>query len=647
MIIQRSEHNPILKPTNAHSWEAEAVFNGCPVKKGKEIFLLYRALSLPHYHTAASATLMVSDIGIAASYDGVNFYDRKRFITPTLPWEKFGCEDPRVTKIGGKYYIFYTALSVYPPHAEGIRVGLAISRDLKIIQEKHLVTPFNAKAMALFPEKIDGKIWAVLTVHTDRPPAKICLVSFEKESDIWSERFWQKWYLQFEKHALPLARKEADHIEVGAPALKTKAGWLLLYSYIRNYFSGARQFGVEAVLLNAKNPAKILGRTDVPILVPEEYYERVGLVPNVVFPSGALLEKNWVNLYYGAADATVCLARIELSSLLGQMLEKEKRSVRLARAKENPIATYNKENSWESKAVFNPAALLLESKVHLVYRAMSEDNTSVFGYALSSDGIHIEYRSANPIYVPREPFEQKLEPGGNSGCEDPRLTLLGDKIYMCYTAFDGKNPPRVALSWILARDFLKKQWNWAKPALISPPDISDKDALIFPEKINGKYMIIHRVADNIDFAFSSTLDFNGETWLEENRWIAPRKGWWDSKKVGAAAPPIKTKNGWVMLYHGVSDDSIYRVGAVLLDIKDPTLVIGRTDSPIFEPETPYEKEGLVKNVVFPCGNVMLRKRLLMYYGGADSIIGVASVDMEELLRVLKLCKCGLIKTTGA
>jgi len=638
MIIKRSDKNPILKPSSEHSWEAEAVFNCCPVQKGKEVYLLYRALSLPHYHTSAHTTMMISDIGIAQSKDGINFYNRKRFFVPEHPWEKFGCEDPRITKLGNKYYIFYTALSEYPFRAEGIKVGLAISKDLKTVQEKHLITPFNAKGMVLFPEKIGGKMWVTLTLHTDKPPAKICLASFEKESDLWSENYWQKWYRSFEKYSLPLQRRPEDHIEVGAPPLKTKYGWLIIYSYIRNYFSPQRSFTVEAALLDLDNPLKIIARTEAPILTPEEYYEKIGLVPNVVFPSGALLKNDWISLYYGAADTTCSLAFIELSSLLGQMLEKDKRTIKLDRAKENPIITIDKKHSWESKAVFNPAALCLEGKAHILYRAMSDDNTSVFGYAASRDGVHIDYRSPNPVYVPREPFEQKLESQGNSGCEDPRLTQIGNKIYMCYTAFDGKNPPRVALTLINSQDFLSRRWRWAKPVLISPPDISDKDAFIFPEKVNGKYMIIHRAADNIDFAFSSTLDFKGEAWLEEYRWISPRKWWWDSKKVGVAAPPIKTKDGWVMLYHGVSEDNIYRVGAMLLDLKNPIKVIGRTDNPIFEPETAYEKEGQIPNVVFPCGNVLIGEKLFVYYGGADQVVGVATVEMSKLLKILKLCK---------
>lgn len=639
MIIERSEKNPILKPNKDQSWEAEAVFNGCPVEKGNRIFLLYRALSLPHYHTTAKTKLMISDIGIAESKEGLKFYNRKRFIIPEYEWEKFGCEDPRVTKLSNKYYIFYTALSAWPPRAENIKVGVAISKDLEKIEEKHLVTPFNAKAMTLFPEKIGGKIWAVLTVNTDRPPAKICLASFDKEEELWSEKYWQKWYGNFEKYSLPIQRRPQDHIEVGAPPLETRQGWLLFYSYIRNYFSGQRLFSVESVLLDLNDPSKVVARTEYPIFTPEEYYERIGFVPNVVFPSGAVIKNGWVHLYYGAADTTCCLARIELYSLLGEMLEKEQRTIKLVRAKENPIIIPDKTHTWEAKATFNPAAIYLEGKVRILYRAMSEDNTSVLGYAESRDGTAIDYHALEPAYVPRKVFEQKLQPNGNSGCEDPRLTKIGGKIYMLYTAFDGRNPPRVAFTWIRVENFLKQKWDWSKPITLSPHDFDDKDAVLFPEKFSGNYITIHRIGDDIDLAFVPDLDFKSAKELEEYRWITPRHGWWDSKKVGAAAPPIKTKEGWVLLYHGVSDEGIYRVGAALLDLKNPTKIIGRTDYPIFEPETDYEKKGEVSNVVFPCGAVVIGKTLFVYYGGADRVVGVATAELEKLLEVLKACRC--------
>lgn len=638
MIIKRSGENPILKPLSAHSWEAQAVFNGCPVQRGAKTYLVYRALSQAHFHSLTRTTMMISDIGIAQSKDGIHFEKRRRFITPEESWEKFGCEDPRVTKVDGTYYIFYTALSQYPFRAEGIKVGVAISKNLETITEKHLVTPFNAKGMALFPERIGGKLWALLTVNTDKPPAKICLASFDTEEDMWSQERWQKWYVNFEKSALPLVRDPQDQVEVGAPPIKTKYGWLVLYSYIRGYFSSQKLFAIEAVLLDLNNPSKIIARTNVPILTPEEYYEKIGVVPNVVFPSGALVKGDWIHLYYGAADTTCCMALVGLSSLVRQMTAKKTDAVRLERVKENPIIVPDRRHPWESRATFNPAALYINDRVHILYRAMSDDNTSVFGYASSHDGVRIDARLPEPAYVPRGSYEQKTQPGGNSGCEDPRLTRIGGTIYACYTAYNGKDQPRIALTSISVKDFVSRRWKWASPVLLSPPDISDKDAFVFPGKIGGKFMIVHRVGNAIDFAFNQTLNFKDDAWLEEYRWIGPRRGWWDDGKVGSSAPPIKTKDGWVMLYHSVSSQGVYRVGAVLLDLKNPTVILGRTDEPIFEPDMPYEKNGQVANVVFPCGNVVIGGKLFVYYGGGDQVVGVATIEMKRLVRYLKSCK---------
>ncbi|MFC1655388.1 hypothetical protein ACFL3C_00800 [Patescibacteria group bacterium] len=637
MLAERSESNPILKPDITHSWEAEAVFNGCPIKKDGKTYFVYRATSLPHFHKLANSLLKVSNIGIAESDDGVNFENRKCFISPEHSWEKFGCEDPRITKLGAKYFIFYTALSTYPFNAEGIKVGVAISKDLKTIEKKHLVTPFNAKGMALFPEKINGKIWSILTVNTDSPPSKICLASFNNEEEIWSKSYWDEWYENFENHSLPFVRSPQDLVEVGAPPIKTAKGWLIIYSYIKNYFSNNPLFGIEAVLLDLKDPLTIIGKTTEPFLTPEEYYEKIGIVPNIVFPTGALLEKNNINLYYGAADTTCCLAVINKKALLNKLLKKGI-SGKLIRSKNNPIIVPDETHPWESKATFNPAALCIDGKVHLIYRALSGDNTSALGYATSSDGYNIDYRSENPVFIPMEPFELKKSPGNNSGCEDPRLTLIGDTIYMLYTAFDGVNLPRVAFTSISVKNFIDQKWNWEKPVLITPPYLDDKDACLFPEKFNGKHIIIHRYGDDMDLAFPSDLNFDGKTWIEEYRWLSPRAGMWDSKKVGVSAPPIKTKKGWILFYHGVSDDSCYRLGAVLLDLKDPVKIIARSDDPILEPEMYYEKEGIVKNVVFPCGAVLKDDKIFVYYGGADKVTGVATIKLEKLLKHLKACK---------
>ena len=630
--IQRSEENPVLIGKQHLSWEAEGAYNGCPVKHGAGIHLLYRAQSSPILHEGFFMEL--STIGHAYSRDGLNFKNHRQLIVPEHDWEKFGCEDPRVIKMGNKYFIFYTALSDYPFSAEGIKVGVAITKDFKKIEAKHLVTPFNAKAMAIFPEKINGQIVGILTANTDLPPSKIGLAFFDKEEQLWSKAFWNKWYENLESHVLRLGRNPEDHIEMGAPPIKTKKGWLIIYSYVRDYFNDRRTFGIEAVLLDLKNPRKILGRTDWPILAPEEYYEIYGKVPRVVFPSGVLLKKNQLHIYYGATDTTCAVAICSLDSLLDEMLTKPHERPTFKRFQHNPIISAIPEHDWENKTVFNPGTIKLKGKIHLLYRALNRDDVSTLGYASTKDGYRLDERLKKPVYVPRESFEIK-QGGGYSGCEDARLTKLGSRIYMCYTAVNGANCPRVAFTSIKAEDFANKKWNWTKPVLISPPDSQDKDACLFPEKINGKFVFLHRLQKTIDISFFNDLKFKKGEFLTERPIIGPRPGMWDDNKVGINTIPLKTKAGWLLLYHGVSlRDNVYRLGAFLLDLEDPAKVLAVSRYPIFEPKERYEKEGLVPNVVFPCGMETLDSKIFMYYGGADEVIGGATIRLKEILKAL-------------
>ena len=160
-VVKKSKQNPILVPDKNHYWEEFATFNLCPIKHKGKIYGLYRAISA---EDVLQNPKQVSIIGIAESKDGIHFKNRVPLITPQKDWEQYGCEDPRVTYFEGKFYIFYTALSQYPFNSNGIKVAVAVSGDLKTIKERYLVTPFNAKAMTLFPERINGKI---VKIHTE------------------------------------------------------------------------------------------------------------------------------------------------------------------------------------------------------------------------------------------------------------------------------------------------------------------------------------------------------------------------------------------------------------------------------------------------------------------------------------------------
>jgi predicted GH43/DUF377 family glycosyl hydrolase len=629
--MRRCSSNPILYPVREHSWEAYAVFNPSVIKKGRYYYMLYRAVSSSDLLKKQGSSY--SSIGIAKSRDGVHFYERRRFIIPEKDWEIFGCEDPRATYLEGRYYIFYTAISTLPPTAEGIRVGVAVSRDLKQVEEKYLVTSFNAKAMALFPERINKKLTAILTVHTDKPPAYIAIAQLSDDPSQWIYEM-NEWYREFMNYVLipDPRRSPLDHIEVGAPPIKLNDGWLLIYSYIQNYFSPRiedRIFGVEALLLDLDDPRKIIKKTSYPFMVPEEFYEKYGNVPNVVFPTSVIRGRDTIRLYYGAADTTCCLLTAKTNEII-KIMDGELNRV-FERYSGNPIIKPRPEHDWESVSTFNPAAIELEGKIYILYRALSSDKTSTIGLAVTEDGFNIVERLDEPIYVPREKFEMKLTPG-HSGCEDPRIVKIDDRLYMFYTAYDNVHPPKVAVTWITVEDFLNRNWRWATPKIISPPDIDDKNACVIPEKINGKYLFIHRAGGiSICYDYIESLESVNTSELLSITLLAPRQGMWDGKKIGLAAPPIKTSQGWLVFYHGLSHDNVYRVGAFLLDLENPEKVIGRTLHPLLEPVEYYEKEGYVKNVVFPCGAVVKNGIVYLYYGGADTYVCAARAPLREVL----------------
>lgn len=642
--LTRHSDNPIFIPNPNNPWEHDGAFNGCVVEKDGTYHMVYRALSGPQDH--AGVNMRVSTIGYANSTDGVRFTNERQLIAPTEDWEIYGCEDPRITYFDGKFYIFYTALSVYPFAAYGIKTAVAITKDFQTF-EKHPVSTFNAKAMALFPEKINGKMAALITINTDMPPAKICVALFDHEEDIWSPAYWEDWYENANEHTLHLLRNMTDQIELGSPPIKTKDGWIFLYSYIGNYMTDNKDFGFEVALLDANDPHKLLGRTDHSLLNPEMSYELEGDVPNVIFPSGALIKDNDFYAYYGAADTRVALATCDLNELLRELTIHMRAPTlniaspfHLTRFAGNPIISPVLELDWQAMAVYNPAAIYEGDRVHILYRAQGFDGTSTVGYASSKDGFHIDENLDYPIYVPRAPFEQKDTPTGNSGCEDPRITKIGDRFYIVYTAYDAKNPPRVAMSSIGVQEFLNKDWNWTMPKLISPAGIDDKDACLVQGKKEGTYLAFHRMNEAIWLHVTNNLDFSEENPMQGEILAQARADKWDNIKLGIAGPPVETEAGWLLLYHGVSthEDSpsgnMYKVGAMLLDYDNPMKILGRTDDPIFEPELEYEKVGLIPNVVFPCGNVIINDKLYVYYGGADKVVGVATMPVKNLLNLL-------------
>ncbi|KKU81068.1 MAG: hypothetical protein UY08_C0003G0019 [Candidatus Gottesmanbacteria bacterium GW2011_GWA1_47_8] len=633
MSVIRSDHNPLISPDSKKLWVGLAAFNPSVSKKDGVYHMLFRAMSTRQ--KVNSREMNLSTIGYASSHDGITYGNQRLFVGPDYEWEEFGCEDPRVTFIEDEFIIFYTGLANFPPTPADIKIGVVTTKDFSVINRKRLVTPFNSKAMGLFPTRIADRLTAILTVHTDLPPSKIAIASFYSKEDIWNPEYWRGWYRNLEEHTVPLQRMKHDQVEVGAPPLELPEGWLLIYSYIQDYtVEEKRQFRIEAVMLDKNNPQVVIGRLEEPLIIPQTEYELKGQVNNVVFPSGALVDEGQLKIYYGAADTYCCLASLPLAEVKAK-IRKHKQGIPKLRRLGAEILKPDGSHYWEAKAVFNPAAVFEQNKIHLIYRAMSPDNTSVFGYANSQDGYHIDERLDDPVYLPKIEAEMKRQPNANSGVEDPRLSRLGDHYYMTYTAYDGVNPPRIALTKIRVDDFLRHRWNWQTPVLISSPKMDNKNACLLPEKINGHYVMFHRLENSIHLDYLDSLDFDGSTFLTGQYEIPVRPESWDALKIGISTPPVKTEKGWILLYHGISRlHHEYRVGAMLLDLTDPTKVLARTPYALLEPEAEYEIHGQVANVVFPCGAVAVKGELFVYYGAADQVVAVASVNLNNLLAYL-------------
>jgi len=633
-VVRRHPENPLLAPKREQTWQSLASFNPSVLKTKKGVRMFYRALSSPPAVIAPFSP--ESTIGVAESEDGVHFHSERQILAPKEDWEAFGCEDPRVTVLDGTTYLAYTAIGGYPYGPSNIKAAIAVSNDGENFDERHLVTPFNAKAFALFPEKIGNDYAALLTAHTDftpeHPRPTIGIARAKSIEEFWNPEFWNTWHNTLSEHALDIPRRsDDDHIEVGAPPILTDKGWLLVYSYIQRYYDEPnRLFGFEAALLDKDDPKKVLGRT-YPFLLPEEFYERYGVIQNVAFPTSLMLDGDMLDIYYGAADTTCAKASVRLSDLLESM--DTTRPV-FTRSLQNPILLPLPENQFEEKLVFNPAAIDLEGSVHILYRAMDNLNTSTVGYARSKDGVTIDERLPVAIYGPRAEFELKNgKPDGNSGCEDPRASVIDGRVYLTYTAYDGVRVPHGALTSISTEDFLAKRFDrWEEPKIVTPLDVDDKDLALLPGKIDGNFLLYHRinrriVADLVpDFTSGAAVSRNIEI-------MGPRTGMWDAAKVGIAGPPLRVPGGWLMLYHGVSNRSRYRVGAVLL-AEDGVTVLARAADPVFEPLEPYEREGEISNVVFPCGAVIRGDTVFLYYGGADKVVGVATASLARIMAAL-------------
>jgi len=343
------------------------------------------------------------------------------------------------------------------------------------------------------------------------------------------------------------------------------------------------------------------------------------------------------------------------------------------RSKLNPILRPNPANWWETKKLYNPGIIFYDNKYHMFYRAVGSDENwkSSIGYASSDDGENFQ-KFNDPLLSGETEFEKR-------GLEDPRITKIDDIFYMSYAAYDGITP-RLSIATSLdlknwqKQDFAFSDWQFAQAGgiftsfdddnkpFVKPQSAEwSKSGAIFPEKINGKFLMLfgeHRI-------WFATSD-DGIKWVgDQTPFLGPRsENYFDNTFVETGPPPIKTEKGWLVLYHGIDEKNCYRIGFLLLDLDDPRKILWRSDEPIFEPKENYETSGMVdvmpggtdkmekmsdfelnnfiaeKNskgampkIVFCCGAVVVNGTLRIYYGASDSVICTATANLNEILKL--------------
>lgn len=323
----------------------------------------------------------------------------------------------------------------------------------------------------------------------------------------------------------------------------------------------------------------------------------------------------------------------------------------------NPIISPVPGSAWESVSTCNPAAWYDGEKVRLLYRAGPDNDLHpiYLGLAESTDGFSFRRVSDQPVFGPSEN-------GFDAGCvEDPRVVRLGEVFYVTYAArlappgsyWKKKEPLNVhvpaylkngtapaATRWNLTRGGLAATRDfrqWLRLGPITSAHVDDRDVIIFPEKVGDRFVLLHRPGTWTGPAYgcekpSIWISFSNDllVWSEDHLLAQPAAGW-EELKIGGNSPPVRTERGWLTLYHGVDRDFVYRVGAMMLDLEDPRRILARTREPILEPETEYERVGIVPNVVFPCGNAVIGDTLFVYYGGADTHCCVATAPLAEVV----------------
>lgn len=278
-----------------------------------------------------------------------------------------------------------------------------------------------------------------------------------------------------------------------------------------------------------------------------------------------------------------------------------------------------------TNGVLNPGVAEVDGEVVLLLRIENRRGLSQIRIARSRNGVDGWRYADAPLLAPRlpeYPFEEW-------GCEDPRVTQISPQEWIiAYTAYS-RYGPAVALA--RTSDFVSV----TRIGIVLSP--TNKDATLFPEKFQDSWLLLHRPVtggqEDIWYVSSPYADFRA--WEGPGILLHQHGGpWWDNVRIGVGAPPLLTEEGWLLLYHGVKDMAnrpVYRLGVALLNRENPRKVLARASEWVFSPETEYEQRGLVPNVVYTCGALLRGDEVWMYYGAADTVIGLATAKVTDLL----------------
>lgn len=532
------------------------------------------------------------------------------------------CSDFSITHCNEEYVMTYAREDV-----NGLMRVVATSRNLLtwiIVAEEESSMPHHA----LLPRSTSADSYR----------------AYAGSGTLYTASFTNKWTYSKEPVLVSIP---GNNVRKPLATAETTHGTLVLYD--ASHVSKTHTYlGVGAAFFDPSDPEKLLWRSEKPL------WEDTVRTHEGISPIGAVITDARILLYLSSKTRGFIV--VSIPNTLVHTPEKRKRSP-VTRHEKNPLLAPREEFFWESRCVLNPAVISgNDNRIYMLYRAIGDDGVSRIGFASSDDGIHFDDRYPYPVFALEKPgsrltpdkqhFSPKLYPSGGSwgGCEDPRMVRIDGNIYMTYNAFDGWDFIRVALTSIDEEDFYNKKWHWEEPTYISPSGERHKNWMLFPEKIRGKFAVLHNLHhEDVDRVRVDYIDDFSTFDPEQTPFESPdphalpsQPRAWHVRMRSPGPPPLKTDQGWLVFYHAHEKDELhrYKLGAMLLDLEDPTHIRARATAPLLEPDMWYENDWK-PGIIYVCGALVKDKTLFLYYGGGDKYVCVASAPLETFLEQLQ------------